>query len=141
KTFRPEEHAAGRRLELLQELAARRALALYEQIHFLPSEKAFHLERQLLHRPITGEKNKGASLGVFDKARHPFRTRGAVASVARIRHLSHNEQLHFLLESKRAAELQRLSVVRTDSSAEIGQVWPADGERRTRHPAAAIVAE
>ena len=73
--------------------------------------------------------------------RHPFRKRGAVAGVARIRHLSHDEQLHLLLEIKRAAELQRLSVVRADSSAEISQVRPADGERRARHHAGAIVAE
>ena len=126
---------------MLEQLAARRAFALHEQIHFSAGEKILHLQRQLLHRAITGEEHKRAPIGVLDEARHPFRERRAVAVVARVGHLADDEQLHLLLEIKRAAELERLGLVRADPSPKISQIGPAHRERRARHHARAIFPE
>ena len=75
------------------------------------------------------------------KRRDPFRERFAVTFGARVGHFAHDEELHLLLEIKRAPELQRFRVVRADAPAKIGEIGAADGERGARHDAAAAVAK
>ena len=68
----PKSTLRGGRFELFEQLPARRALALHEQVHSVLGEEIFHLRRDLLHAAIAGEKNKRASFRFLDEMRDPL---------------------------------------------------------------------
>src|SRR5438045_9346443 len=57
KTIGPEKDTPRRRLELLEQFPAWRALALHEKIHPVPGKERFHFRGELLHSAITREKD------------------------------------------------------------------------------------
>jgi hypothetical protein len=96
KLSRPEKpHCAGCFLNCSRSWLTRRPLALDVQIHFLPDEKFLHSVRQeILHRTITGEEDKGASVRVGDKTRDHSARAALYASSSRVRaSCGHDEEI------------------------------------------------
>src|SRR2546423_586703 len=82
KTVRPKKNTAWCRLEFFEQTPARHTSTLNQKIHLFLHEKFLHSRRNLLHTAVTGEKDKGASIGFFDKMTDPIRHRFVALRIA-----------------------------------------------------------
>src|SRR5438105_15314523 len=67
-----EQDTARRAFELVEQFRAREAANLYQQIQIVFRTKIFHPRRQLLHRSIIREQNKGVAVGLPDEMFDPM---------------------------------------------------------------------
>src|SRR5213082_2228733 len=72
ETVGAEQDTARRAFELVEQFRAREAATLYQQIQIVFRTKIFHPRRQLLHRSIIREQNKGVAVGLPDEMFDPM---------------------------------------------------------------------
>ena len=95
----------------------------------------------MLHAAITGEKDKGATVCLFDKMRDPMLERFLVTGVARVGHFLNDEYFHLRAKIERTAQQYRLGFVCADALPKISEVGTPDCERGAGHDAGAIFAK